>query len=240
MKARLTMICALAMLALPLHADEIKVALASNFKETFTPIAQSFEVETGHKVLITAAATGVIYNQISHGAPFDLFLSADSVTAQKLAAQGRGGQPFTYAIGKLALWQRGGPMPDEAVLRQWRGNLAIANARLAPYGAAAMAVLARLTIAPQQYRLLTGANIGQVWQFVQTGHAPLGFVAWSNVVAAGKTTEAWLIPTDFYPPIEQQGIVLTPTPAVQALVSWLTQQGRESILQAGYGLPSKN
>ncbi len=53
--------------------------------------------------------------------------------------------------------------------------------------------------------MLTGANIGQTWQFVDTGNAELGFVAWANLVEAGKTDEAWAVPASFYPPSSSRG-----------------------------------
>ena len=167
----------------------------------------------------------------------DLFLSADVATPEKLEKEGKGSDRFTYAIGQLGLWKKGGPAPDEATLRSWKGNLAIANARTAPYGAAAMATLTHLKIDPKQYRLLTGANIGQTWQFVDTGNAELGFVAWANLVEAGKTGEAWAVPASFYPAIEQQGLVLKKGAAVEALVAWLKGPGQVQIKAAGYALP---
>ena len=219
------------------RADDVRVAVAANFKGTLERIGKEFTAKTGHSVVISSAATGVLYTQITHGAPFDLFLSADVATPQKLEAEGKGSGRFTYAIGQLGLWKKGGPAPDEASLRSWKGNLAIANARTAPYGAAAMATLAHLKIDPRQYRLLIGTNIGQTWQFVETGNAELGLVAWANLVDAGKTGEAWAVPASFYPPIEQQGLVLKKGEAVDALVAWLKGPGQSTIKAAGYALP---
>ena len=219
------------------QADEVKVAVAANFKGTMVQIGKEFTANTGHTLAISSAATGVLYSQIRHGAPFDLFLSADAATPEKLEKEGKGSERFTYAIGQLGLWQKGGPAPDEVTLRNWKGHLAIANARTAPYGAAAMATLAHLKIDPKQYRLLTGANIGQTWQFVDTGNAGMGFVAWANLVEAGKTGEAWAVPAHFYPAIEQQGLVLKKGAAVEALVTWLKGPGQQVIKAAGYALP---
>ncbi|TNH83612.1 molybdate ABC transporter substrate-binding protein [Aeromonas sobria] len=230
-------ICATALHSGAVQADEVKVAVAANFKGTIDRIGKEFTAKTGHTLAISSAATGVLYTQISHGAPFDLFLSADVATPEKLEKEGKGSDRFTYAIGQLGLWKKGGPAPDEATLRSWKGNLAIANARTAPYGAAAMATLAHLKIDPKQYRLLTGANISQTWQFVDTGNAELGFVAWANLVEAGKTGEAWAVPASFYPPIEQQGLVLKKGAAVEALVAWLKGPGQGQIKAAGYALP---
>ncbi|MGK4475997.1 molybdate ABC transporter substrate-binding protein [Aeromonas molluscorum] len=219
------------------QADEVKVAVAANFKSTIERIGKDFTAKTGHSVVISSAATGVLYTQITHGAPFDLFLSADVATPDKLEKEGKGSERFTYAIGQLGLWQKGGPAPDEAALRSWKGNLAIANPRTAPYGAAAMATLEQLNIDPKQYRLLTGANISQTWQFVDTGNAELGFVAWANLVEAGKTGEAWAVPNALYPAIEQQGLILKKGAAVDALVAWLKGPGQSAIQDAGYALP---
>ncbi|AJQ55257.1 TPA: molybdate ABC transporter substrate-binding protein [Aeromonas hydrophila] len=230
-------VCASALQAGAVQADEVKVAVAANFKGTIERIGKEFTAKTGHTLAISSAATGVLYTQISHGAPFDLFLSADVKTPQKLEQEGKGSERFTYAIGQLGLWQQGGPAPDEATLRSWKGNLAIANPKTAPYGTAAMATLDHLKIDPKQYRLLTGSNIGQTWQFVDTGNAELGFVAWANLVEAGKTGEAWAVPADFYPPIEQQGLVLKKGAAVEALVAWIKGPGQAQIKAAGYALP---
>lgn len=219
------------------QADEIKVAVAANFKGTLEKIGQEFSAKTGHNLLISSAATGVLYTQISHGAPFDLFLSADVATPEKLEQEGKGSERFTYAIGQLGLWQKGGPAPTEKTLRHWRGVLAIANPSTAPYGAAAMATLKSLDLDPKQYRLLTGTSISQTWQFVSTGNADLGFVAWADLVATGKTREAWAVPSTLYPPIEQQGLVLKKGEAVDALVAWLKGPAQSTIKDAGYALP---
>jgi hypothetical protein len=71
-------------------ADEVKVAVAANFKGTIERIGKEFTAKTGHSVVISSAATGVLYTQITHGAPFDLFLSADVATPQKLESEGKG------------------------------------------------------------------------------------------------------------------------------------------------------
>lgn len=219
------------------QADEVKVAVAANFKGTIERISKDFTAKTGHTVTISSAATGVLYTQITHGAPFDLFLSADVKTPEKLEEEGKGSERFTYAIGQLGLWKKGGPAPDEATLRDWKGNLAIANPKTAPYGTAAMATLAHLKIDPKQYRVLTGNNISQTWQFVDTGNAEMGFVAWANLVEAGRTGEAWAVPGTYYPAIEQQALVLKKGEAVDALVAWLKGPGQTQIKAAGYALP---
>ena len=88
------------------HADEVQVAVAANFTAPIQAIAADFEKDTGHKLVAAYGATGQFYTQIKNGAPFEVFLSADDTTAQKLEAEGDTvkGSRFTYAIGTLALW----------------------------------------------------------------------------------------------------------------------------------------
>ncbi len=101
-------VCVSALHVGAVQADEVKVAVAANFKGTIERIGKEFTAKTGHTLAISSAATGVLYTQISHGAPFDLFLSADVKTPQKLEQEGKGSERFTYAIGQLGLWKKGG------------------------------------------------------------------------------------------------------------------------------------
>ena len=92
-------------------ADEIKVAVASNFYPTMKVIAQLYELKTAgstghHKVILIPGSSGKHYAQIMNGAPFDIFFSADTKHAKLLEQEGRvdSGTRFTYAKGKLILW----------------------------------------------------------------------------------------------------------------------------------------
>ena len=228
--------------SLAIRADEATIAVAANFTAPMQRIASDFERASGHRLKLSFGGTGKLYAQIANGAPFDVLLSADDETPARLEKEGLGvaGSRFTYATGRLVLWSPvDGRVDGEGKVLRDQGirHIAIANPKTAPYGTAAMATLDHLKIDPKQYRLLTGTNIGQTWQFVDTGNAELGFVAWANLVEAGKTGEAWAVPADFYPPIEQQGLVLKKGAAVEALVAWLKGPGQAEIKAAGYALP---
>src|SRR5690606_40793957 len=112
-------------------ADEIVVAVASNFTSTLEQIADRFEAGTGHEVTIVSGATGRHYAQIVNGAPYDLFFAADAETPARLAQEGlTQGDPISYAQGRLALWSRDPQLVDAAgaVLRSDAfSSLAIAN-----------------------------------------------------------------------------------------------------------------
>lgn len=233
------------LLAGAVHADEVRVAVAANFAQPMARIAERFQAATGHVVKVSVGSTGRLYSQIAAGAPFDLLLAADTKTPARLVDEGRAkaANRFTYAIGQLVLWspQAGRVDADGAVLQRddWQ-RLAIANPRLAPYGAAAMAVLEARGLADRLGpRLVTGDSIAQAYQFVATGNAELGFVALSQVAAPGQSIagSAWRVPQSLYPEIRQDVVLLTTAEsnaAATALLKFLREPPAREVI-AGYG-----
>ena len=237
-------------LALPATAlaAEVSVAVAANFAAPMKRIAQAFERDTGHRATLAFGGTGQFHAQIRHGAPFGLLLAADSETPRKLEAEGQavGGTRFTYAIGQLVLWSAKPGAVDsqgQALRAGAFERIAIANPKLAPYGAAAMEVLDRMglreRLAP---RIVEGANIGQAYQFVASGNAALGFVALSQVHEAGRLREgsAWIVPAALHAPIRQDAVLLKAgrdNPAAAALMAYLRGDQARAIIRAhGYAL----
>jgi molybdate transport system substrate-binding protein len=232
----------------PLWAAEVQVAVAANFTAPMQKIAADFEQATGHKARLSFGATGKFYAQIRNGAPFEVLLAADDETPARLEKEGAAvaGSRFTYAIGQLALWSaKPGYVDDKgAVLKQGTfAHLALANPKLAPYGAAAVETLTRLVLLGSiEARFVQGENIAQTYQFVSTGNAELGFVALSQIVENGKlkSGSAWIVPASWHSPIRQDAVVLTPgkdNPAAAALVQFLkTDQARAVIKSYGYEL----
>jgi molybdate transport system substrate-binding protein len=229
-------------------AEQVHVAVAANFTEPMQKIVAAFEKDSGHKVLLTFGATGKIYSQIVNGAPFEVFLSADSKTPEQLQSEGHliEGSRFTYAIGKLALWSGDEKLIDDQGQVLQRGDfthLAIANPKNAPYGAAAMEVLGKLGLSKNlASKLVTGESIAQAYQFVHSGNAQLGFVALSQIMIDGnlKSGSVWIIPADKYSQIRQDAGLLTKgenNPAAQALLSYLkSKTALAIILTHGYDL----
>ena len=229
-------------------ADEVQVAVAANFVAPMQKIAAEFEKDTGYKAQLAFGATGKFYAQIRNGAPFEILLAADDTTPEKLEKEGAGvaGSRFTYAIGTLVLWsaQPGYVDAQGAVLKTGDfKHLAIANPKVAPYGAAALQVMDQLgATAAVQPRLVQGENIAQAFQFVATGNAQLGFVALSQVMADGKLTggSAWQVPASLHDPIRQDAVLLTPgkdSTAAAALLAYLRGDKARAIIRSyGYGL----
>jgi len=230
------------------QAGEVQVAVAANFTAPMQDIAALFAKETGHKAELTFGSTGKFYAQISHGAPFDVFLSADDKTAGRLVSDGKavGTSLVPYALGSLVLWSPDAGMVDaegKVLATGSFAHLAVANPKLAPYGAAAMQTLDKLGLAESlQPKLVMGENIGQTYQFVHTGNAQLGFVALSQVMKDGKITKgsAWRVPAEMHTRIRQDAVVLEhgkDNPAAAALMEFLRSDAAHAVITSyGYGI----
>ena len=235
-----------AAIACTARADEIQVAVAANFSAAAQKIAAQFEQDTGHVVKLSFGATGKFYAQIEAGAPFDVLLAADQATPGRLVTEGKAVPATlrTYAIGKLVLWSADPALVDAKgeVLKsdKWR-HLSVADAKLAPYGEAARQTLAALKLTDAvQARVVTAENIGQAYQFVQTGNAELGFVALGQVQPADGSTapgSMWLVPDTLYAPIRQDAVVIAATRSVKAaseFVEYLSGDKARWVIKA-YG-----
>ncbi len=230
------------------NAADIQVAVAANFTAPMQVIAADFEKETGNKLLLSFGATGKFYAQIKNGAPFDILLAADDETPARLEQEGAAvaGSRFTYAIGKLVLWSAKDAIVDvrgDVLQRGGFDYIALANPKLAPYGAAAMETMAALGVLDTlQPKFVQGENIAQTYQFVSTGNALLGFVALSQVYKDGKIAEgsAWIVPTNLYKPIRQDAVMLDKgrnKPAVDALLKYLRSDKVKAVIKGfGYNL----
>lgn len=195
-----------------LQADEVRVAAAANFTAAAQEIGALFGAATGHTARFSFGSSGQLYAQIVQGAPFDLFLAADRRYPQRLVSAGHAvaGSRFTYAAGRLALFSAGAVrVAGRAALA--RGDftrLAVANPRLAPYGAAAGEVLAALGLAEGlRPKLVYGNNIAQTYQFVITGAAELGFVALAQVIGHDRGSR-WIVPPELHSAIAQDAVLL--------------------------------
>jgi molybdate transport system substrate-binding protein len=210
-----------------LAAPGLRVAVAANFKPTLAEICREFTANTGHQVTLSSASTGVLSNQVLHGAPFDLLFAADRESPDKLFHAGIGQQPFCYAIGQLVLVGQHGDLDK---LAQPGLSLAIANPATAPYGRAAMEVLQREAfIDARERKLVRGNNAVQAYQFWHSGAVALALVPRSLAPEATTIPQAW------HQPLRQHAMVLKESAAASALLQWLQRaEVREQITGAGY------
>ena len=238
MRIRALLLIVLVIASNSLMAADIRVAAASNFSQAMTVLARSFEESTGHQVKLVFGSTGKHYAQIHNGAPFDVFFSADIERPNLLEEEGIAiaGSRFTYAIGKLVLWS---PMADYVdsqgnVLEKGEFNyLAIANPVLAPYGRAAKEVLqSRGLWSEMKGKAVRGENIGQAFQFVNSGNAELGFVALSQVAKINQPIVGsyWKVPQGLYTPIEQQAVLLKENEVGRRFLSYIKSTAAIKII----------
>jgi molybdate transport system substrate-binding protein len=235
---------ACAALSMPAHAEEIRVAVATNFATTMTELVSVFEAASEHTVLVSAGSTGAHYAQIKNGAPFELFFAADVERPELLENEGLTvrGSRFTYAVGRVALWSaRPGFVDAEGQVLKTGDfrHIAIANPDLAPYGAAAREVLERRGLWDGlRDKIVQGQDIGQTYSFVHTGAAELGFVAYAQIVRGDAPVEGsvWLVPEELHTPIEQQAVLLADTPAARAFLDFVRGADARAIIRRfGYG-----
>jgi molybdate transport system substrate-binding protein len=228
------------------QAADVRVAVAANFAAPMRRVAELFLKDTGHTVQISLGSTGKLYTQITHGAPFQVLLAADEATPFQLESQGMTvkGSRFTFAVGRLALWspQPGWVDQEGAILRKGGfSHLAIADPKLAPYGAAAKQTLEKLGLwQALQSTLVQGENIGQTLQFVASGNAPLGFVALSQVMIDGGIAQgsAWIVPATMHAPLRHDAVLLlsgASNPAAMQLIDYLRSDKAHAVIRSfGY------
>ena len=203
----------------PAGAGEITVAAASDLNFVFKEIVADFEKKTGNVVKLSLGSSGNFYAQLSNGAPFDLFFSADIGYPKKLEETGLAetGTLYMYAVGRIVIWVPKGSPIDV----RWLGmkvlqhpsvkKIAIANPKHAPYGRAAVAAMEYFKVYDAvKDKLVLGENISQTAQFVQTGGADIGIIALSLAVAPAMKERGtyWEVPLEAYPRLEQGAVVL--------------------------------
>jgi molybdate transport system substrate-binding protein len=220
-------------------AAETKVAVAANFTEPAKEIAAKFESATGHKVVLSFGSSGQFYTQIANGAPYEVFLSADSERPTKAEADGLAvaGTRFTYATGRLVLFSKTPGLVDAkgAVLKKGGfEKLAIADPKAAPYGQAAVETLTKLKLYDAlKPKIVTGSSITQAYQYVQTGAAELGFVALSQVINETGGSR-WVVPAADHTPIDQQAVLLktgSDSIAAKAFLQFLKGKDAKAIIK---------
>ena len=232
------------------HAETLTIAVAANVRYAYDELAVEFKKDTGIDVQSVSGSTGKIASQVKNGAPYDVFISADSETPEALFKDGLAEtKPRVYAYGVLVLWTKkdfdlglGLRLLNDGKIRK----IAIANPKLAPYGRAAMQALTSAKLdATVESKLVYGESISQTTQFVDSGAADIGFIAKSVVIApvmAGKGK--WVeVPKGSYEPIAQAVVVLKHSAGAQStnarkFADYLfTPKARAILAKYGYVLP---
>lgn len=234
-------------MVLPLvaSADTLAVAVAANMQYAFADLQTAFEQHSVHRLQPSFASSGKLVSQITLGAPFDVFLSADMQFPQALQKAGFGAtQPVVYARGVLVLWSA-----RKQELGAWQAllagpsvrRIAIANPETAPYGREALRVLDFYHLTRHvRDKLVTAESISQVNQYVRSETVDVGFTARSVVMSSAMHgAGSWIaIPTDAYRPIDQ-GMLITRhgasnhAQAARAFVDFLMSAPARALLATG-------
>ena len=230
-------------LIVPAQAADLRIAAAANFASTLKKLLVLYEQQSGYNTVVSTGSTSKLYTQIINGAPFDIFLAADSWRPQQLESSNLAlrGSRVTYARGRLVLWSA------SEMLRSADGfpdinnieYLAIANPRLAPYGLAAQQTLESLGLwNAAQPKLVRGQSVSQAFQFVASGNATVGFISASQLpVGSGSH---WLVPQHLYQPMEHQLVVLNGRPAAAGFAAFLQSAAARKLIQEnGYTAPGE-
>ncbi len=226
----------------------LRIAVASNFRPAMKKLVPLFLKTHAVTIRWQSASSGAIFNQIIHGAPYDLFLSADSQRPQKLIQKKLALSPSlqTYALGKLVWYEPDGTHPSLVKLSKDNqsdlpGVISIANPKTAPYGKAASEVIIKLKQNHIEFKkVIVASNILQAFQYIQTGNVNAGFVAYAQIINQKLKNNFWLIPVEWYQPIKQQAVIIPSAHkkmAQQFLVFLGSETAQKIISEMGYDLP---
>ena len=239
--------------SLPVQAsDNILIAAASNLRFAMHEICRDFQDENSSiQTKVSYGSSGNFFAQISQGAPFDIFFSADATYPELLEKEGLTAENYqkVYAVGKIVLWF---PIESEvdsdtglqAVTSPAVKKLAIANPRHAPYGRAAEESLRYYGLWEKvEEKLIYGENISQTAQFVHTGAADAGIVALSLAISPKMLDEGryWVIPDESHGDIEQIYVVLKRGEGKKSIRKFLDfihgEKGGEILSRYGLVIP---
>lgn len=238
----------------PVQAGEVSIAAAADLNFAFKEIVADFEKKTGHTVKLSLGSSGNFFAQLSNGAPFDVFFSADIGYPKKLEEAGLAepGTLYKYAIGRIVVWvPKGSPIDVgslgiKALQHPSAKKIAIANPKHAPYGRAAVVAMEHFKMYDSvKDKLVLGENISQTAQFVQTGGADIGIIALSLAIAPvmKETGTFWEVPLEAYPRLEQGAVVLKAAKDLKTARAFLDYvkgpEGAAAFKRYGFFLPEK-
>ncbi|WP_031482837.1 molybdate ABC transporter substrate-binding protein [Maridesulfovibrio frigidus] len=223
-------------------AASLTVGCAANFTGAMKQLAVMYEKETGNEILCSFGSTGMLYGQITNGAPYDLFFAADEKRPDLLYTSGLAEKPLLYATGKAVLWSSDKGLAEaldwkEAVLSSKIEHVAISNPKTAPYGSAAQEALIKVGLLDKLTpKLVFGKSVGVAFQFAYSGSAEAGFIALSQALSGkGMEGKYWAIPEAGK---VKQSVAIIKSGKVSesgAFLAWMkTPSVREVIKEYGY------
>lgn len=238
----------------PAAARAVEVAAASDLQFALGEVDAAFmRANPAIRVTTTFGSSGTFFAQISNGAPFDVYLSADAAYPRRLAEEGRADPEslFVYAVGRVVVWVPNASPLDveqlgvEALADPRARKVAVANPAHAPYGRAAEAAMRSLGVYDAvRPKLVLGESVSQAAQFVESGAADAGVVALSLALAPRMRDRGryWLVPEAAHPRLEQGGVVTARArdpEAARAYAAFLRgPEGAAILARFGFSVPA--
>jgi len=178
-------------------AAEITVAAAANLTEVAQAIGSEFEAQTKIHVVFSFGSTAVLTSQIENSAPFDVFMAADAEHADKLDHEGLlvKDSNAVYAVGVLGLWIPPSSKAHVNKVQDLKAQevqvIAVANPKLAPYGATAVETLQHAGIWDAvKAKIVYAEDISMAKQYGISKNADAVFTAYSLLLKeAGKVIQ---------------------------------------------------
>jgi len=220
-------------------ATPLRIAVASNFKLPLNEIVSQYQKSTNNKLTISSASSGILYQQIKAGAPFDVFLSADVKRPQMLINEGLAynNSVFVYAIGQLVFYSPNQKIKINA-LNNKKNKLVIANPLHAPYGVAAKNVLDKILKSPFKGTFITSSNIASAFQIVHSGNAPAGLVSMSHIVSTQVNQTDYVSIGIPQAQVAQGAVIVSRTKKVEQSIQFIeylkSAEAKDIIKQYGY------
>ena len=229
--------------------QSLRIAVAANAQGVIKKLQEDFKKSTGIETEIIIGASGKLAAQIMNGAPYHVFLSADTEFPEKLFAAGFGlEKPKVYALGSLILYG-----VNSIDLKNWQmliqsaqiKKIAIANPLTAPYGKAATEAFKYYHLDRKiDAKLVYGESISQVNTYLKSGAVDFGFTTESLLYDLGNQKVNWIrIDQKSYSPIAQSAILIANTPKPLTLKAkkfydyLFSPAAKKIISKNGYSLP---
>lgn len=207
------LICLSMALTISLQAQTIKIAAAGNLRFILDDIKTKYAIINPKvNIVVNLGSSGALFQQITNGADFDVFMAADKIYPDKLKAQGMvSGEVKTYAFGKLVIWSNSVDVSKglDILTEKSVKRIAIAKPEVAPYGARAVECLKYYQLFDKvKDKIVYADNIAQTAQFAQTGNAEVGFLALALVMSPEMKGTHYVLDTKSYKPVEQAMVLM--------------------------------
>ena len=225
-------------LSITLFAKTINIAVAANVSYAVDDLKKEFnKLYPNTKVNVILGSSGKLTAQISNGAPYQLFISADMNYPKALYKNGYAiTKPIVYAKGSLALFSTKKLDLNKGLDLLKNDNInkiAIANPKTAPYGKATVEALKKAGIYNDiKKKLVFGESISQTFAYISIA-ADIGIVATSSLI---KKELHWSeIDPALYTPIKQGIVILKDDLDVKKFYDFiLSKNAKEIFKRYGY------